>query len=164
MFRSGTDQTGVNAFDRLDDVEGVHIDAAERGAIVRKSTIADSRPGNRSKPSVEDGKFEGQGRQHRQIVLLEVVHDLLRMGDIAPLIEIAFHEPLHIRGSSWALASAEDLQIHRGQTGVRVGVELSLKVRKRLRFNRRACGVWIDRKSTRLNSSHIPLSRMPSSA
>ena len=24
--------------------------------------------------------------------------------------------------------------------------------------------VWIDRKSTRLNSSHIPLSRMPSSA
>ena len=25
-------------------------------------------------------------------------------------------------------------------------------------------GSWIDRKSTRLNSSHIPLSRMPSSA
>ena len=25
-------------------------------------------------------------------------------------------------------------------------------------------GVWEDRKSTRLNSSHIPLSRMPSSA
>ena len=24
--------------------------------------------------------------------------------------------------------------------------------------------VWVDRKSTRLNSSHIPLSRMPSSA
>ena len=27
-----------------------------------------------------------------------------------------------------------------------------------------AAGEWIDRKSTRLNSSHIPLSRMPSSA
>ena len=25
-------------------------------------------------------------------------------------------------------------------------------------------GAWLDRKSTRLNSSHIPLSRMPSSA
>ena len=31
-------------------------------------------------------------------------------------------------------------------------------------FNGVSIGPWSDRKSTRLNSSHIPLSRMPSSA
>ena len=32
------------------------------------------------------------------------------------------------------------------------------------RFKANRLGYWRDRKSTRLNSSHIPLSRMPSSA
>ena len=31
-------------------------------------------------------------------------------------------------------------------------------------YNRVTVDLWTDRKSTRLNSSHIPLSRMPSSA
>ena len=31
-------------------------------------------------------------------------------------------------------------------------------------MDRTGCTFWLDRKSTRLNSSHIPLSRMPSSA
>ena len=41
---------------------------------------------------------------------------------------------------------------------------LLLETDEQKRFRYRLVGTAIDRKSTRLNSSHIPLSRMPSSA
>ena len=45
------------------------------------------------------------------------------------------------------------------------GWRVSRWVSKRIQINRLSTvSLWLDRKSTRLNSSHVSLSRMPSSA
>ena len=72
------------------------------------------------------------------------------------------HEPVNLLVDSGLL---DDFYADKASVGLRV--ELTM-LRGRADLQRRAVpdgmDVLIDRKSTRLNSSHIPLSRMPSSA
>jgi len=89
---------------------------------MRKRPIANRRPGNRSKPSVEHCKLRRQRSQHGKSACLKVVHDFLRMLYIALLIEVALHEPLHA-GHARRIA-AKDLQIDRRK--MVVGIRLKL--------------------------------------
>ena len=70
--------------------------------------------------------------QYRQFRLREVVHDFLRMPNVAPLIEITSYESLHVRGASGARVSAKNLQVHRRKVMVRIWIKLALEVGKRL--------------------------------
>ena len=65
---------------------------------------------------------------------------------IPALIEVALHEPLHIRDACGARLSAEDLQINRRKMMVGIGIELSLKLRQRL---------WLDLSTRRVRIAQL---------
>ena len=133
----------VDALERLDDVEWIHIHSAERRSIVRKRAIADCGPGIDANHRLNTANSNASVVSTGKSSCLEVVHDLLRMVHVASLIEIALHEPLHIRDTGRARVPAKDLQIDCRKMVVRIGIELSLKFRLRLRLDGRACRIRI---------------------
>ena len=129
MLGSRVDQAIVDTLEGLIHIQQIHVDPAKRRAIVRERPIADRGPGNRRKPPVKDRKLQGQCGQHGQLILGKVIHDLLRMPDVFLLIEVALHEPLHIRHAIRARIAAEDLQIDGWKMMVGIGIKLPLKLR-----------------------------------
>src|SRR5260370_41063643 len=62
---------------------------------MRKGPVTNGGPGDGSKPAVEDREVARERRKHGQFVGLEIGHDLARMFDIPPLVEIPLHKTLH---------------------------------------------------------------------
>ena len=81
-------------------VEDVHADLAERGAVVREGAVADGWTGNGGEPAIEDGELGREGGKDGQLVGGEVVEDVVRVGGILLLVEVALDEALHSGGAA----------------------------------------------------------------
>src|SRR5581483_9131370 len=122
---------------------------------MRERTVADRGTRYRRKPPVKHGELERERGKHWEVALLEVVHDLLRMPDVFLLMKIAGYEPLHICSSSRSCRPTKNLHIDCRKMMVGIGIELPLKLGKRLRFHRSVIGIRI-RESVRVD---IPVDR-----
>src|SRR6266704_6124602 len=68
------------------------------------------------------------------------------MANVTTLIEVAFYKPLHVRDANSARVAVKDLQIDRWKMMVRIGIELSLKLRQRF---------WLDGSTGRVGIAHL---------
>ena len=91
----GGEQAVVDALVLFADVEEVHADLTEGGAVVGEGAIADRWAGDGGEPAIEDGVFRGEGGEDGQLVGREVVEDFLRVGDVLLLVVVAADEALH---------------------------------------------------------------------
>ncbi len=142
-LRRRANQPAVNAFERFIHIKRIQIHPPERCPIMRKRSIADRRPWNRSKPPVEHSKFQRQAGQDRQLLLREVIHDLRRMLDVHLLIEVTLHEALHVWCPACAIVPAKNLQVHGRKVVIGIRIKLTLKFRQRLRFDQRASRIRV---------------------
>ena len=110
---------------------------------MREGAIADRGARDRREPAVEHRELQRERRQHWQLILREVIHDLLRVRDILLLVEIALHEALHVGDAVRIGASAEDLQVDGRKVMIGIGLQLGLKLRERLRLYRISIRIWI---------------------
>ena len=99
---------------------------------MREGTIADGGTGDRREPAIEEGVVQRQRSEHRQLVLREVIHDLVRVVHILLLLEIALDETLHAGDVVTVLVTVKQLQIDRREVMIGVGIELALVFRERL--------------------------------
>ena len=99
---------------------------------MRKGAIADGRPRNGREPAIEYGKVSRQRSEHRQLVLAEVVHNLLRMSQVLLLLKIILDKSLHGGHARGALIADENLLVYSRKRMVGVRIELALKLGKRL--------------------------------
>ena len=124
-------------------VEDAHADLAERCSVVGKGAIAERGTRDGSEPAVEYGEVRGQRSEHRQLVLGEVVHDLLRVGQVLLLLVIVLNKALHAGHARVALVAVEDLLVDGRKGMVGIGIELALKLGQRLHEDLVALGVGV---------------------
>jgi hypothetical protein len=88
-----------------------------------------------------------QSAEHRKLVAGEVVHDLVRVTDVALLVVVALNEALHIRlppGILGCSDSAKYLQVDGGKVMVGVRIQLALELSIRRDFDRFARRVEVE--------------------
>jgi hypothetical protein len=57
----GGEQAVVDALVLLADIEEVHADLTEGGAVVGEGTVANGRAGDGGEPAIEEGVFRSEG-------------------------------------------------------------------------------------------------------
>jgi len=132
---AGAKQASVDGLEGLALVEEVHAHLAEGRTVVGEGTVAYRGTRDGGEPAIENGILRGERAEDGQFVRREVVENLLRVGHVLLLIEVAGDEALH--GGSQrrpVLGAVEDLQVDGGKMMVGIGVKLAL-VR----------GKWLDR-------------------
>ena len=127
----------VNAENRILNVEEIHIDLTERCAVVSERPIADRRPGNRRKPSIENGILGGEPGEHGQLLRRKVRHDGAGSVDVCAPRSVALDEAPHGGGSArfrhgrlTGTLSCEDGRSAKLDAYARLGAERSIAVRR----------------------------------
>jgi hypothetical protein len=120
----------VDALKLDSDVEGVHADVTERGAIVCEGAVAEGWAGDRGEPAIEDGELGGETVEDRQIVRrvsAEVIDNAVGGGDVRLLGVVGADEALHVGLAVGACDSTEDLGVDGGEVMMRIRQELAAK-------------------------------------
>ena len=129
----------IDALELLVGVEELHPDVPEGRPVMRERAVAQRRAGDRREPSVEDRVLERERGDDRQLLALEVIHDLPRVLHVPALLEVAADEPLHGGGGP----AVEDLPVDRCEIVVWIRIELALVLRQRGHGRHAARGVRV---------------------